>query len=151
MRSGRVIAPDSKLKLLGRQVDNIDVLLAEVKDDAAGRGSILCRLVLLEDKLLRNPEARRVVLAQILQYAQTVQEGWSINPGVLAAKLPPHRAWVEANFEMLQYTLRREDILLIIAGDGVDPGLQKLAHRFAAQDNPLILMELALVHGSLRP
>lgn len=148
LREADVIAADSTLKLLGVQIDNIDVLLAEVKNDAAGEHD-LRRLVLLEDKLLRNPEARRAVLAQLLEYAQTVQEGWSINPEVIAAKLPSHRAWVEANVDTLQYTLRRADILLIIAGDGVDPGLQKLARRFTAQDNPLNLMELALVSMAL--
>jgi hypothetical protein len=33
------------------------------------------RLVLVEDKLLRNPEARRKVVAQILEYRQKVQVG----------------------------------------------------------------------------
>ncbi len=115
LREAEVIAPDSTLKLLGVQIDNIDVLLAEVRNDAAGQHD-LRRLVLLEDKLLRNPEARRAVLAQLLEYAQTVQEGWSINAEVIVAKLPTHRAWVEANIDTLQYTLRRADILLIIAG-----------------------------------
>lgn len=148
LREAEIIAPDSTLKLLGVQVDHIDVLLAEVKNDAEGRHD-LRRLVLLEDKLLRNPEARRAVLAQLLEYAQTVQEGWSINPAVLADKLPGHRVWLDANVDTLQYTLRRADILLIIAGDGVDAGLQKLARRFAAQDNPLNLMELALISLAL--
>jgi hypothetical protein len=73
LRQAQVIAEDATLKVLGTQVDNIDVVRAEV---AQGGKNDIRRLVLLEDKLLSNPQARRHVLAQILDYARTVQEDW---------------------------------------------------------------------------
>jgi hypothetical protein len=41
--------------------------------------------------------------------------------------------------------MRRGDYLLVIAGDGIDEGMEKLARRFADRDDPLSLSELALV------
>jgi hypothetical protein len=70
LREAEMIAEDSALMFLGAQVDNIDLVFAEVRND----NRELRRLVLLEDKLLKNPEARRQVLAQILDYARVVQE-----------------------------------------------------------------------------
>src|SRR5438128_7871891 len=55
-------------RYLGSQISGIDVLFAEVDASGAFR-----RFVLVEDKLLRNPEAKRTVLAQILDYAHKVQ------------------------------------------------------------------------------
>src|SRR5438552_839649 len=60
-QQARVIAEDSTLRVLGTQVDNIDVVFAEVSNT---ENQELRRLVLIEDKLLRNFEAKRQVLAQ---------------------------------------------------------------------------------------
>ncbi|WP_434043931.1 MULTISPECIES: hypothetical protein [Sorangium] len=140
LREAEVIAEDSTLMHLGGQVDNIDLVLAEVSTDPNRE---LRRLVLVEDKLLRNPEARRQVLAQILDYSRTVQEEWP--RASLAEKLREHAQWVKDNEEELRQLCRRGDFLLIIAGDGIDDGLMKLARRFAGKDDPLSLTELALV------
>lgn len=58
-------------------------------------------------------------------------------------------AWIEANREALLDTCRRADFILVIAGDGIDPTLERLARRFAGQDHPLNLSELVLVSMSL--
>jgi hypothetical protein len=143
LSQAEVVEEDSSLLYLGRQIDGIDLLFAEVR----AHDRELRRLVLVEDKLLRNPEARREVLAQILDYARRVQEDW---PGAdLAAKLRGHEAWVQANEDELRQGCRRGDFLLVVAGDGIDDRLMKLARRFAGKDDPLSLTELALVSMAL--
>lgn len=142
LREAEMIAEDSALMFLGAQVDNIDLVFAEVRSD----NRELRRLVLLEDKLLKNPEARRQVLAQILDYARVVQEHWaSARLTELEDKLRGHAQWVRENEETLRQSCRHADFLLVIAGDGIDDGLAKLARRFAGKDDPLSLTELALV------
>ncbi|WP_438040202.1 hypothetical protein [Sorangium sp. So ce128] len=142
LREAEMIAEDSALMFLGAQVDNIDLVFAEVRSD----NGELRRLVLLEDKLLKNPEARRQVLAQILDYARVVQQSWaSARLPELEYKLRGHAQWVRENEEALRQSCRHADFLLVIAGDGIDEGLAKLAPRFAGRDDPLSLTELALV------
>lgn len=97
LREAEVIAEDATLKVLGTQIDNIDVVLAEVAQ--SGKNEVR-RLVLLEDKLLSNPQATRHVLAQILDYARTVQEDWPT--ANLADKFRGHGPWVGENLEELQ-------------------------------------------------
>jgi hypothetical protein len=142
LREAEMIAEDSTLMFLGAQVDNIDLVFAEVRND----NRELRRLVLLEDKLLKSPEARRQVLAQILDYARVVQEQWaSARLPDLEDKLRGHAQWVRENEEALRQSCRHADFLLVIAGDGIDDGLAKLAPRFAGRDDPLRLTELVLV------
>jgi hypothetical protein len=134
-----MIAEDSTLMHLGA-LDNIDVVFAEV---ARSPQQELRRLVLLEDKLMKNPEAKRAVLTQILEYANTVQEKW--RGANLREKLRAHAEWVTANYDELRWSCERGDFLLVIAGDGIDERMEKLARRFAGRQDPLNLMELALV------
>lgn len=61
LRTAGLIQRDSDLRVLGPQVEGIDVLFAEVRQ---GGDEEFRRLVIVEDKLLKNPEARRQVLAQ---------------------------------------------------------------------------------------
>jgi hypothetical protein len=63
----------------------------------------------------------------------------------LEDKLRGHAQWVRENEEALRQSCRHADFLLVIAGDGIDDGLAKLAPRFAGRDDPLSLTELALV------
>lgn len=144
LREAELLAADSTLLYLGSQIDNIDVVLAEVSADEARD---LRRLVLVEDKLLRNPEATRQVLAQILDYAQHAQEDWPRTN--FTEKFPGHEQWASENLDELRRTCRRGDFLLVIAGDGIADGLVKLARRFAGKDDPLSLTELALVSMAL--
>lgn len=146
LRQAEMIGEDATLICLGAQIDNIDLVFAEVGDERHE----LRRLVLLENKLLRNHQARREVLAQILDYAETAREEWpSAKLTHLVEKLKGPAQWVENNEEELRQSCLRGDFLLIIAGDGIDAGLAKLARRFAGKDDPLSLTELALVSMAL--
>ena len=139
LRAAEVIGEDSNLKHLGNQIDYIDLVFAEVQQ----KSEEFRRLVLVEDKLLGNPEAKREVLAQILDYARTAQEVWPRTN--LVEKFRGHEGWVTRNEEELRLGCRRGDFLLVITGDGIDDRLERLARRFAGKDDPLTLTELALV------
>jgi hypothetical protein len=140
LREAGVLSDDATLKVLGAQVDNIDIVLAEVgiaaEDD-------LRRLVLVEDKLLSNPQAKRHVLAQILDYARVVQDDWPT--ANLLDKLSDDTQWVSANHEGIKRASRNADLLLLVVGDGIDEGMERLARRFAKNNDPFSLSELALV------
>ena len=147
LRCARVIDTDSVLKYLGRQIDNIDVVFAVVGRET----NDFRRLVLLEDKLLRNPEAKRHVLAQILDYARTAHEDWPSSSVKLSDKFacltvePETLHWIIKHEDQIKAACRREDFLLVVAGDGIDERMERLARRFAQHDDPLSLSELALV------
>lgn len=144
LRNAGAIAENSELLSLGQQIDNIDVVFAEVSPDREHRE--LRRLVLVEDKLLRNSEAKRTVLAQILEYSRVAQEDWpSANLVEKLGAKPSDRQWVEAHLADLKHLSRTGDFLLVIMGDGIDDRLAHLAKRFARHDDPLTLAELALV------
>ena len=101
------------------------------------------RLVLVECKLWKNPQARREVLAQLIEYASLLQY---LSYGDLVAKL--HRyvgrengdpiiqrfreAGVEASepvlIDRIARSLKDGDFQLIIAGDGIRADIQNLAH-----------------------
>lgn len=92
------------------------------------------RLVLIECKLWRNPQARREVVAQILEYASLLK-GW--NYGDLTARLKSRHGWTDANpiyrlarqqwpdldesrfVDAVSTSLERADFHLVIAGDGI--------------------------------
>ena len=144
LRSAGVIAENSELRFLGRQVDNIDLVFAEVSVGEGPRE--LRRLVLVEDKLVRNSEAKRTVLAQILEYSRVAQEDWpSANLVEKFSPQPSDRGWVEEHLADLKHLSRTGDFLLVIIGDGIDDRLAHLAKRFARHDDPLTLAELVLV------
>lgn len=100
------------------------------------------RLLLVECKLWRNPQARREVVAQILEYAALLR-GWSY--GDLTARLKQQRGWKGKNpiFEQalqiwpdleeaafvdrVSRSLEAADFHLVIAGDGIRSDVQALA------------------------
>lgn len=166
LRQAGMIAMDSTLGLLGTQVDNVDVLFAElvatdnvVPDDPGTWKSAPLRLVLLEDKLIRNHQAKREVLAQIVDYAERAQREWTAaglsagaratNPwegkGIVARATP----WLERHHKQIDALLRQGDLLLVIAGDAIDDRLLRLARQFARHDDPLSLHELCLLSMAL--
>ncbi|MDT8880911.1 hypothetical protein RSO68_15695 [Halomonas saccharevitans] len=119
------------------------------------------RLTLVECKLWRNPEARRKVIAQILDYARAVSR-WSYAdlqrqvasatglkgnvPFEAARELQPdldEAAFVDATAR----ALREGRFLLLIAGDGIREGLSGMAElvtRNAALGFSFGLVEVAL-------
>jgi hypothetical protein len=143
LRDDELIAQDSKLKYLGRQIANLDVLFAETGPDEEFR-----RLVIVEDKLLRNPEARRTVLAQILDYAHKLQ--YDLTADQLIDALDDQlQEWAADNRDEIESSLRIGDCLLLIFGDEIHARVATLAERFAKQANPLSRCEVALVAMNL--
>jgi hypothetical protein len=119
------------------------------------------RLTLVECKLWRNPEARRKVVAQVLDYARAVSR-WSYSdlqrqvsiatgrqgnvPFELACSVNP--TLIEHHFaDTVTRAMRSGRFLLLIAGDGIreDVGaLTELINRNAAMGFSLGLVEVAL-------
>lgn len=119
-------------------------LCTELSTDS-GRVDILYassqgRLVLVETKLWRNPQARREVVAQILDYAAQLTH-WSYEdldarvslsckepPGYLMRTVKQVMPGLdEASFvDTLSASLRRGEFLLLIAGDGIRQGAESL-------------------------
>jgi len=121
------------------------------------------KLVLVECKLWRNPEARRKVVAQILDYARVIQS-WSyadLQRQVSAASngkgqgnLPfelvrqQHPQLQERRFiDQTQLAMRAGRFLLIIVGDGIREDVDAMAqliNRNAASGFSFGLVEVAL-------
>jgi hypothetical protein len=116
------------------------------------------KLVLIECKLWRNPEARREVIAQLFEYASLLAE-WSYSD--LEAKLKQSRGLsgenpmfhavramyphlLEAPFvDAVSESLRPGNFLLAIAGDGIRSDLQSL--RRLLENRGGLLASLALL------
>jgi len=119
------------------------------------------RLTLVECKLWRNPEARRKVVGQILDYARAISQ-WSYsdlqrqvaiatgtrsnNPFELAQAAYP--SLVEHRFvDAVVQTMRSGRLLLLVAGDGIRedvPALAELINRNAASAFAFGIVEVAL-------
>lgn len=119
------------------------------------------RLVLVETKLWRNPQARREVVAQILDYSRTLSR-WSYSdlqrevsartgakgnsPFAIAQGIAPELD--EAEFvDAVASALRMGRFLLLVVGDGIHEDVQAIAelvNRNAASAFELALVEMAL-------
>ena len=106
------------------------------------------RLVLLEAKLWRNPEARRKVIGQILDYAKELPS-WDYSrlelavrlarknemttkgedfPGIFEYVAKTHSGLDQAKFhDAVTKSLAKGDFLLLVAGDGIREGLGAIA------------------------
>ena len=121
-------------------------------------------LILVECKLWRNPEARREVVAQILDYAECLTR-WSyedLERAVRAGSLPEggkpagrlydrvaaSGELSEAEFiDAVSANLRRGRVLLLIVGDGIREGVESLSgflQRHAGMHFSLGLIEMAV-------
>lgn len=134
----------SSLRYIGRQFHDVDVLFAEVDEEDEP-----LRLVLVENKLLKNPQAKRRVIGQIIEYAARFQE--TVTAEALANRFPEHKEWVDQNAELLDRQLRRGDFLLLICGDSIHANLADIVGRLArrADRHPMSGMQLALVSMAL--
>ncbi len=113
------------------------------------------RPVLVECKLWRNPQGRREVVAQILEYAALLRR---LSLADLEAALRPrlgisiwdraraHPATPdEAAFnDALARSLRASDLHLVIAGDGIREDLHAMAEHLRDQGARLMLLEIQL-------
>jgi hypothetical protein len=117
-------------------------------------------LVFGEAKLVRNPQARREVVAQALDYARGVAD-WTfddLEAAVrLALKQPAFRLWslVESETDLteeqftdaIQRRLRTGQLLLLIIGDGIQEGVEALTSHLqlhAGLHVGLALLDLSL-------
>lgn len=114
------------------------------------------RPVLVECKLWRNPQARREVIAQILEYAALLR-GWSYAD--LTARLKAKLGWEGANplytqaaalgcllseadfTDAVSRNLRNGDFHLIVAGDGIREDAQAIAEHIGDKGARIALVE----------
>lgn len=119
------------------------------------------RLVLVECKLWRNPQARREVIAQILEYASHLRRSTYAD---LTARLKATLHWTGANpifdharrwvsdlnearfVDAVGRSLTRGDFELIVAGDGIRPDVYAIADHLNGYG---IAARLALVEFQL--
>jgi len=141
-----LIDEGAHLLYIGRKFHDIDILFAEVDEEDEP-----LRLVLVEDKLLKNPEAKRSVIGQIVEYAARFQG--SVRARDLAARYPEHRPWVERNAELLDRQVELGDFLLVVCGDSIHSNVADIVTRLTrrADRHPMSGMPaLPSSHGSLR-
>ncbi|MEQ9261201.1 MAG: hypothetical protein RIG84_19100 [Roseovarius sp.] len=114
------------------------------------------RLVLVECKLWRNPQARREVVAQILEYAAHLRR-WSYAD--LTAQLKNKQGWKSSNpiherviaagaeveeaafSDAVAQSLRTGDFDLVVAGDGIREDMAAIAEHLHGQGARLALLE----------
>jgi hypothetical protein len=120
-------------------------------------------LTIIETKLWRNPEARRKVVAQILEYAQILatwsysdlQREVSRNIGRkgntlydIAKENDPNQVLEESVFvDAVERNLRRGNFLLLIVGDGIREGAKGIGEFLSSSGNlnfTLAMVELSL-------
>lgn len=120
------------------------------------------RLVLIECKLWRNPQARREVVAQILEYAALLRQ-WSYAD--LTARLKARQGWTGANpiyghvmaagdcleeaafSDAVARSLRLGDFDLVVAGDGIREDMAVIAEHLQGQGARLALVEFQIWKG----
>ncbi len=132
----------------------------------AGPVDLVCitphgRIALVETKLWRNPEARRTVVAQILDYAKELtkweysdlqREALRARSGSAASlhELVRNRpgALDEGSFhDQVSRNLRNGQFLLLIAGDGIQQGVEAIAEfldRFGSLQFTFGLVEICV-------
>jgi hypothetical protein len=132
---GRIVAVATEVKLPGAGF--IDVLLV----------SEYGRLIIVECKLWRNPQARREVVGQILDYARELARyGYEDLQRVISSNVGRRgnvlfelvrsagSVMNEADFvDRVSRDLAAGRFLLIIAGDGITDGTQRLGEYLGAQ------------------
>lgn len=140
LRNADLIGKDSELIFLGRQVLKIDVLFAEV----AAEDQTFRRFVVFEDKLFRNPEAKREILGQILDYAQIIQDA---DTDLLLPQLDKaHSGWLaEENETLVTQALQSGDFLLVICGDRIQARLGVYAEYLKKMFGPMVAVDIALM------
>lgn len=138
LKESEVMDPLSRLEFLGKYVLNVDVLFGEFRNDE------LVRLVLVEDKLLKNPESKRVVIAQVLDYARQFA-GLDAEELMDALDSEGYKL-VKDCLPDLGRILETEDFLLLICGDEIHPSVVDLASRLVSRRNdPRSRVELTMV------
>lgn len=123
------------------------------------------RLVIVENKLWRNPEARRKVVAQLLDYAASISK-WSYEDlqrevskrtgrkgnSVFELVCERYPTVQEADFvDAMSQSLRLGRFLLLVCGDGIREGTANIAeflHRFTSLDFSFGIVEIGISEAS---
>ena len=119
-------------------------------------------LILVETKLWRNPQARREVVAQIVDYAQAMSK-WScedlenalhksevstVKGRLVDVFKDDHDGFDESRFlDTLSRNLRLGRFLLLVVGDGIHEGVEQMAEFL--QKTPQLQFTLGLVEMGL--
>lgn len=134
-----VMPASSTLVVLQRQFSvgsgKLDVLCAET-----GPGGSFERLVIIEDKLLKNPEARYKVLGQILRYAHDLRR---MTADEVPAPQGADAGWLDSHLGAIETCLRDGRFLLIIVGDAVHSNTLSMIRWLRDELSPASLMEVA--------
>ena len=149
-------------------------LCTELRTDAGPIDAVFInpdgRLTVLECKLWKNPEARREVIAQTLDYVSAMSQ-WTYAdlqrqvsaalgqqgnvPFEVARRHAPHKLHEHEFVDAVSRSLREVRILALIMGDGIREGLKsltELVNRSGTKAFSLGLIEVALYkmkNGSL--
>ncbi len=126
------------LKFLAQQFLKTDVLFAAVDEDDNPE-----RLVIVENKLLKNPASKRTVIGQILDYAGKFV---SVNAKQLR-DFTEEKLWIDENEDALNRCFKEEKFLLAICGDEIHASVADIIGRFArwTDRHPTTGMQLCLV------
>lgn len=123
------------LREFGVEVGQIDVVLLSSQG----------RVAVIETKLANNPELRRRVLAQVLDYLAHLPDRF----GEALPEVPLDESGQPvAEWEDIVESVAQGDILVIIASDEIDPRVAKLS-RTLLSDNLVKQWDLALVDVAL--
>ena len=163
LRSCQLIGEHSTLQVLagggvGTQFENIDLLCVEVDET----NNDFLRFVLFEDKLQRNPEQTRRVLAQVQDYVARLTEdrGRTKLCSTFASASfdwiddPQERAdWWRQSEPSVRATLEEEDVLVVIVGDRLNKRIIELVQHLVRRQSALSrltwgLMSLALYQST---
>lgn len=138
-----VLEKDSKLELWATQLampnGRLDFLFAEVGPVGEFR-----RAVILEDKLVRNPEARFQVLGQLIRYAYDLRQ-FSADDDRLPAHPTRGQTWRDDNLHAIDECLAHGRFLLIVAGDRVHSALEGMLRWFREELDASLLTEVVTV------
>jgi len=151
LRNAELLEADSLLRPLAanykkrglKQVFGIDVLMAEV---GPGDPPVMRKLVIVEDKLVANPEAKTRVIGQILGYAEKLHQAGLDE--LLENLRAEDRAWLESgeNREQLDICFRTRKFLLLVCGNRIHERVELLIARLKNRATSAIeLTEMAAI------
>lgn len=142
LRDAELIERDSRLVVLGRQILKIDVLMAEV-----GPNDKFRRLVMFEDKLLRNPESSRKVVGQLLEYARRLEQADPEEVLQVCGDKCSDPQWLEGAEKEIGFSINQGDFLLLVCGDEPHPDMLGVVRMLTQHlnANPLSSYDLGVV------
>lgn len=140
LKNGGYIGSDSKLKYLKGQFKEIDFLFAEVTDD---ENEEFKRFIIIEDKLFKNPEGKRKVIGQVIDYASVIKSYDSTK--FIKNGLSHLSEWIQNNSYLINYSCKNNDFLLLIVGDRIRQDLVERIEFLKGQLDIINSIEIVLI------